>query len=365
MLGDGLLPEESPATINNDNNKDKKRSIDETDSNCKRVKKENKEFDRISELPDEIIIHILSLLSLRGTAATSVLSPRWSDLWKHTPNLDFGCIHNKTTKIKHTSWNADTSKYVKMVHSIIELHQSLSLKKFKICLYINNSAQSVIAKWLEFVWSRHVERLYLNLRCLRPKHRVVLEGLLGEIKPTKYLKALSLKNMKVGGEDISLLLRNCPLLKELSITSSSLTSDVHVSGATLALKHLRICRCTYKGSVVNISVPNLSGVNVDARTGKLFFENVPRLVVARFRIQRPKYTMHKLASALSCFTSQLQILILSLFNLEIILGKGFPQMPNLKKLIVANKTVYEHGCLLPITYVIAACPRLEKATFKI
>ncbi|PRQ17700.1 putative F-box domain-containing protein [Rosa chinensis] len=45
--------------------------------------------DRISELPDAILCHILSFFSTREAVKTSILSHRWKNVWASVPNLDF------------------------------------------------------------------------------------------------------------------------------------------------------------------------------------------------------------------------------------------------------------------------------------
>lgn len=196
---------------------------------------------------------------------------------------------------------------MKTVNSALKLHQALFLERFRIHFYINKSAQRKVTKWLEFVESRRVKRLDLDFLCQREKHRVALR----DLRPMKYLEILCLRSLQMSGEDISNFLRNCPLLRELSITNSSLTSDVHVRGATLALKSLEICRC-YDVDVdkITISAPNLSIVSVDAAPRKLRFENVPKLVDAKFRLITQGHTVDHICSEISCCTSQLQKLTL-------------------------------------------------------
>ena len=45
-------------------------------------------FDRISDLPECLLIHILSFLPTQKAMATSVLSTRWKHLWTLVPKLD-------------------------------------------------------------------------------------------------------------------------------------------------------------------------------------------------------------------------------------------------------------------------------------
>ncbi|KAG6388319.1 hypothetical protein SASPL_149744 [Salvia splendens] len=331
----------------------------------KKLKKEGLGFraDRISELPDDVIFTIHSFLPFRDVVSTSLLSSRWMDLWKHTAYLEFfdtDDLYRIRSDTEHDSWDVGTCKHVKMVNSVLESHQGLFLKHFRLNFYVNKSAQSAVTKWLGFVWSRQVESLNMNFRCYNVKHAVMLEDLLGQMRPMKYLQNLSLIMMKVRGEDISLFLKNCPFLRKLRIAHSFLTSDVHISGATLALENLWIIGCSFMESVViNIFAPNVFMVCVDARPGKLRFKNVPRLADARLRITGPTYTMDHFTSTLSCLTSQLHRLTLDGRDTDKLLAKGFPQLPNLKELSV------ELTCLLPVTHVISACPRLHCFIFMV
>ncbi|KAL6196692.1 hypothetical protein ACLB2K_032306 [Fragaria x ananassa] len=45
--------------------------------------------DRISELPDRVLIHIVSFHATKYAVRTSILSKRWKGIWAFSPNLDF------------------------------------------------------------------------------------------------------------------------------------------------------------------------------------------------------------------------------------------------------------------------------------
>ncbi|XP_057788551.1 putative F-box/FBD/LRR-repeat protein At4g13965 [Salvia miltiorrhiza] len=299
-------------------------------------KKSSRRCDRISELPDEIILVILSFLSLRESVTTSVLSSRWSDLWKHTPNL------NLDAKLLTNRYK----KPIEIINSVLQSHKAPSLNEFRISLYVNYLEQRAVAKWLEFVVSRQVERLELDLLGTElevPIFKVSLLELLRERPQNligfKSLKSLCLKGFLVSGEVIDSFLRNCPLLKQLDIHSSTLTSDVVICGTALALEELDIYRCAGQYSI-QVSAPNLTCLRVHSTSKKL------------------------LACAVFSCISRLKTLSLTIRRPKAFLGKAFPQMPMLKKLFVGyGRGAYKDG-LLPVTALIRASPHLQEFMFR-
>ncbi|XP_047961739.1 putative F-box/LRR-repeat protein At5g02700 [Salvia hispanica] len=263
-------------------------------------------------------------------------------MWKHDFNLDF--YDTDASLIKPKSWRAETCHQVKLVNSVLESYQAPFIKRFTIWIYADKSAHSTITKWLEFAQSRQVERLDLNFNSMTKSEgrAVVLEDLVREMRPMKYLKALSLAAMKVSGQDISYFLKNCPLLRELNITKSSFTSNVHVSGN---LEILLIRECTFRKFVIEISAPHLYEVVAHAKPGAVRFKNAPRLAIASLVIGSLRYSVPDFAS-----TS--------------LLRDGLPFMPNLTELDVVVSRQYVHHCLVPVTSITSACPLLQMFTFK-
>ncbi|CAI8618053.1 unnamed protein product [Vicia faba] len=55
--------------------------------------------DRLSDLPECIILHILSFLSIQHAVQTCVLSTRWKHLWKRIPTIRLNSFQFRTLKI--------------------------------------------------------------------------------------------------------------------------------------------------------------------------------------------------------------------------------------------------------------------------
>ncbi|GFQ03500.1 putative F-box/LRR-repeat protein at5g02700, partial [Phtheirospermum japonicum] len=283
--------------------------------------------DWISQLPDEILVVVLSSLPLKEAARTSVLSTRWINLWKHTSCLDF----------EAESSLSERRKYVRWVNSVIRSYEGGStLKHFRICFDLDRCSQKVITKWLEFAFARQVERLRLELLeygdfekvpsevYAFPKHLLLVNNF-------KSLKALCLKSVDVTDEAIHFFIRNCQFLEQLIVHGALNITNLEVCGSSLGLKHLEISYC-FRLKSVKVSAPNLTSLKVTTVQG-LFLENVPMLVDVF--VACGELYANKLAPALLSCIQQLEILTLWLnFPKEDIEQGKFPELPKLKKLVI-------------------------------
>lgn len=91
--------------------------------------RDRKKADRLSDLPDCVILHILSFSNAKDAVQTCVLSPRYTDLWKRLPSLILHSDDFRTYKI----FTRFVSRVLSLRDSSISL-QKLDFKRKTGCL---------------------------------------------------------------------------------------------------------------------------------------------------------------------------------------------------------------------------------------
>ncbi|KAK9278414.1 hypothetical protein L1049_027979 [Liquidambar formosana] len=209
---------------------------------------ENYLQDRISKLPNEMLICIISRLTFREAASTSVLSKTWRYLWTFsTGSLDLDGSKKKWEE----PWllEVEQSKYVTWVNQVLDLHQGSTVDEFKVCFQLDNSFKCSINKSIGFAIAKRAQRFDLDLK--------TTAGLLGAperytfphecnvyiqtsrgLSSIKSLRSLSLKSANITGEILEFFLSSCPLLERLCVHSSEHLLNLKVAGSSLQLKYL-------------------------------------------------------------------------------------------------------------------------------
>lgn len=169
--------------------------------------------DSISQLPNDILVSILSCLTLKEAAVTSSLSRRWRYLWNCITGLDFDVSETldmiaAEPKLRGT----ERPKYINWVNRVIRQYKGPTIDEFRICFDLGKSSKSAIDRWIKFAISKRVQRIELDFleygeilrqpsRCYTFSHKL-LDKTKGLNPCTflgfKFLKSLSLKCVNVG-----------------------------------------------------------------------------------------------------------------------------------------------------------------------
>ncbi|GFQ03728.1 F-box/FBD/LRR-repeat protein at4g00160 [Phtheirospermum japonicum] len=105
--------------------------------------------DRISNLPVDILHHILSFLPTKISAQTSVLSKRWRPLWAHVPILDFNV----------NDFEAET--FSRAVCWAMLLHEERNLATFRLRWRSDQDVAYDLNMWINMATKRNVQNLAL------------------------------------------------------------------------------------------------------------------------------------------------------------------------------------------------------------
>lgn len=208
--------------------------------------------DRISQLNNEILILILSLLSLMEAGRTCVLSKRWTNLWKHLRCLHIDCeaaFKKSETLLRHLA-----HKTVPWVNQVLQLHQGSSVDELKIRSCLVGKDVDQVDNWVEFAMQKRVKRLELDLKgdiSYYHDFKYVFPA-----KPFKFLTHLSLIYVNVSCEVMKQLLSHCQLLEQICVCGSTYLYSFRVMDSPIRLKSLQISECN-KLVMVKISAPNL------------------------------------------------------------------------------------------------------------
>ncbi|KAH9767221.1 putative preotein [Citrus sinensis] len=331
--------------------------------------------DRISKLPDDILICILSRLTIEEAARASILSYRWRYLWRFfTGSLDFvdpykirrlailsdpyyKCEDNYFIRVKRRN-------FINLVDPILGLLQTKSLQQLRICYPVNSDYD--VDSWVQFAVDKRVQRLELDFSESKTEGHE-LHTFSPYFKTTSSfssLVSLRLIDVDIPEEVLHYLLCYCPLLEVLTLKGAEKLIRIRVSGPSLKLKYLEL-RDLPNLSNLEINAPNLVSFEFSAGELIVSFKHVPSLVEMSIEGDYCTYfvyTLHQFSS----FLPQLRTLKLNLMAVSVPEDflNSIPKFPNLKHLemTLANGDL---DCYHPCVAFLKASPLLQEFTFKL
>ncbi|KAJ3687687.1 hypothetical protein LUZ61_016851 [Rhynchospora tenuis] len=248
--------------------------------------------DRLSNLPDALLIHILSSLDAKKVVQTCLLSKRWQNLWTSVPSLHFN----------YEFLSKESERFGILVTSFLRLRdKAINLHTFKLCYYgsrtsasrtsascihysvlSNTTAFSVDEMWILYAFKHKVKNLVLKLwedcfkiapNCLftcdslEYMHLTCFSEVKADIVCLPKLRKLSLRNVNMNGDSIHRIISGYPTLETLSIQFVTIRTN---SISFQTVKSLRMENCFFYSlsePTISISCPCLNYLKFVQCTG--------------------------------------------------------------------------------------------------
>ncbi|KAL9281605.1 putative F-box/LRR-repeat protein [Arabidopsis thaliana] len=294
-------------------------------------------MDHLSNLPDELLCHIMSFLTTKEAALISVLSKRWRNLIAFVPNLDiFDCdiLHWEVRKEERDDIR---QLFMDFVDRVLALQGNSPLKKFSLCCG-GGSYSDRVDCWIQNVMVRGVSELYLSMIFDTSFH----------MYPQVF------ENKKLNFE---IFLHALPALEELVMNHTywkELDVNVHVSVSSASLKTLTI-KCIVCLHTMSFDTPSLAYLSYsDYAMGDYPVAKMENLFEARISLFVPEDDISRLMNSIR----NVRYLYFSRDTLEVLslCCESMPVFKNLKSLSI--KSVESRGWqAMPV--LLRNCPHLE------
>ncbi|XBH60284.1 hypothetical protein VPH35_114901 [Triticum aestivum] len=231
--------------------------------------------DRISDLPDDILYHVLGFLQADEAVRTCLLARRWHYLWKSMRRLR---INNAGRRGKSTT-DAFLKKFMSYLLLLRDPGSTLDEVEIEYDNLIDHRHFNYGCPWVD-IWIRRAlscQAQVLTVKLPKDAHFYVC---LDAPLVSQHLRRLQIYEVKLKSNFLNF--SSCSALEELKIKDSNLKTNRILSQS---LKHLSITGSAFlhQGRTC-ISVPNLVSLQLLQNRGRTpLLEGMPSLETAVFR----------------------------------------------------------------------------------
>ncbi|KAK3002881.1 hypothetical protein RJ639_019651 [Escallonia herrerae] len=272
----------------------------------------NSDNDIISNLPPEILLEILDKLPTEDAMTTAILSPKWRNLWKILPRIEFSDNMQKERE----------KKVVGMVNKFIKHYEGNKMESFHVSLKYNTRKRKTYQSWIAFAATKNVEELHLDFHGdhrrappgLPPSFelphnilncaslvRLHLESVGLILLPAinlESLKELELVNSQLSDDATKVITKNCPKLESLVLRNCNRRRNLKITVAPQSnLSKLTIIEgyLLLSSNEISVDAPNVTKLNFLSGMwrSKYLIENVPAVTEARLSFDDMQFKVTK------------------------------------------------------------------------
>ncbi|XP_074272661.1 F-box/FBD/LRR-repeat protein At5g56420-like [Silene latifolia] len=276
--------------------------------------------DRLSEMPDEVLVHILSCMPTLDAVRT-VLLRRFGNLWTLIHTLKFDIREFLHDFYVHWESNEPDQFYL-FTRNVLLLHKRLSIEKFHLCVEFDSAndrikAANDIKMWLRFALDRQAKEIkicdksdvWLASSSILPSFSsqslVMLKLDNCEIEPQLqvklgYLKKLLLDHVKLCDEAFQQFISGCPSLQELGIVNPTWLKKLSFHAPNIGKLSCVLTDGSARDNPLLIDCPNLKSLDleVDGKPPEIIdVSSLRDIFIKKFMYAIDDYderTMHKM-----------------------------------------------------------------------
>ncbi|XP_074284844.1 putative F-box protein At1g49610 [Silene latifolia] len=325
--------------------------------------------DRLSVLPDTILIHILSFLPTLDSVRTMLLKP-FGTLWTLLPSLDFddsifdiwyntspdNLMASEDVADDYDGCSTLNRAFFIFVQNVLVRHRLPKITRFRVsigdtfyyCIQQGNLSHE-LDSWIDFALKKNVEILEFNVGMVEPDEpqyklpytefvsdsitELKLEIL--DIKLVTHfqmglLRVMRLIFVEISNSVIHSIIQGCPLLKELEINDCFVWEQLIIDAPNNVEKLiLDISICYDVGIIVNC--PNLRSFWFTGTVNCMELQDLSSLVDVRFKLSSPNMEFKEFDQFMTVLNSVLGAKIVS-FSCEFVtvlfycMEKHLPQL---------------------------------------